>query len=263
MGLSSKMTWVFLSPHFDDAILSCGGLIWQQTQAGQDVQIWTVCAGEIPAGPLTPFAQDLHARWGTGLASVAARRAEDEAACRVVSARSRYFILPDCIYRRLSDPSGNLAAAVPVVTQNDDLWLPYQAGEAPLVGQVGDWIRAGLKEITNIHLVSPLAVGGHIDHRLVRAAAASLRVPIWYYADYPYSVKHGFDPRRWLGKSQPVYSLSLSPQAVSAWQNAVAAYASQISSFWPGLEEMHAAVAAYAGLKAGHSLWRGSPASAQ
>ena len=49
--------WIYLSPHFDDAVLSCGWLIWQQAQAGQRVEIWTVCAGEIPPGPLTPFAQ--------------------------------------------------------------------------------------------------------------------------------------------------------------------------------------------------------------
>jgi hypothetical protein len=122
-------------------------------------------------------------------------------------------------------------------------------------------MRTGLKETANIHLVSPLAVGGHIDHRLVQAAAASLELPLWYYADYPYSARHGFDPTLWLGKGRPVYSRPLSLQAVSAWQNAVAAYTSQISSFWPGLAEMRAAIAAYAGLKPGHSLWRANPPS--
>ena len=72
------MAWIYLSPHFDDAVLSCGGLIWEQVRRGERVEIWTVCAGAIPPGPLSPFAAELHARWGTGMASVEARRAEAE-----------------------------------------------------------------------------------------------------------------------------------------------------------------------------------------
>src|SRR5512146_806517 len=145
--------WIYLSPHFDDAILSCGALIWQQGQSGQRVEVWTVCAGEIPPGPLTPYAEELHARWGTGLSSVAARRAEDEVACRAVGAMPRWFSVPDCIYRRLPD-SGE-----PVVTGEDDLWLPLRPGETALVEKVRGWIRQGLETavgggVARIHLVS-------------------------------------------------------------------------------------------------------------
>jgi len=40
------MRWIYISPHFDDAVLSCGGLIWEQTHKGITVEIWTVCAGD-------------------------------------------------------------------------------------------------------------------------------------------------------------------------------------------------------------------------
>ena len=79
------MHWIYLSPHFDDIALSCGGLVWHQVQAGDVVEIWTVCAAAPdPSQPFSPFAQSLHARWGTGPASVAARRAEDIASCQQV-----------------------------------------------------------------------------------------------------------------------------------------------------------------------------------
>jgi hypothetical protein len=35
------MRWIYLSPHLDDAALSAGGLIYEQTQAGIQVEIWT------------------------------------------------------------------------------------------------------------------------------------------------------------------------------------------------------------------------------
>ncbi len=250
--------WIYLSPHFDDAVLSCGGLIWQQAQSGQRVEIWTVCAGEIPPGPLTPFAGELHARWGTGVGSVARRGLEDEAACAAVGAAWRRFTLPDCIYRRLP------GSGEPLVNGEDDLWRPIHPGEAYLVEEIRGWIAGELVvaaagrggRARRTHLVSPLTVGGHVDHRLVRAAAEALGAPLWYYADYPYSGKEAFEPRRWLGGDCRAYSRRLSPAALAAWQAGVAAYASQASSFWKDTEEMRRAIRAYARRPEGHALFR-------
>ena len=255
--------WIYLSPHFDDSVYSCGGLICQQAQAGQTVQIWTVCGGEIPPGPLTPFAQELHTRWGTGFASVERRREEDEAACLLVGAAGRHFNLPDCIYRRRLAPPG-----APLVTREDDLWLPLPPGEAPLVELVAAWLRQGLARVATgrnqgkVRLVCPLGVGGHVDHRLVRAAAESLGCPLWYYADYPYAATEGFAPYQWLGLGWRIYTRRLSNEAIQAWQAGTEAYASQLSSFWPGPEEMRRSIADYAQLPPGHTLWRRSPANA-
>ena len=70
------MRWIYLSPHLDDIVLSCGGMVWQQVQAGDVVEIWTIFSGDAPPGPLAGFAQELHARWQTGPEASAVRRAE-------------------------------------------------------------------------------------------------------------------------------------------------------------------------------------------
>ncbi|MGH2521295.1 MAG: PIG-L deacetylase family protein, partial [Anaerolineales bacterium] len=57
----SYLTHLYLSPHFDDAALSCGGTIHQQTRQGERAVVVTVCAGDSPPGPLSAFAQTLHA----------------------------------------------------------------------------------------------------------------------------------------------------------------------------------------------------------
>ena len=105
------MTWIYLSPHFDDVALSCGGLVWEQSQARENVQVWTICAGEVPPGPLSPFAAELHARWEAGQNAPAERRVEDLAACRAMGAVHRHFDLPDCIYRRGLDQTTHLYAS--------------------------------------------------------------------------------------------------------------------------------------------------------
>src|SRR6266508_5878097 len=96
------MRWIYLSPHFDDVVLSCGGMVWEQTQAGHKVEAWTICAGAPgPGEPISDFARQLHTRWGTGPEAVPVRRAEDDAALHLLGSESRYWDLPDCIYRRL------------------------------------------------------------------------------------------------------------------------------------------------------------------
>ena len=93
------MSIIYLSPHLDDVALSCGGLIWEQTQSGDSVEIWTICAGDPPQDRLSPFAEELHQRWRVGHNAVDIRREEDIHSCRLLGAKYRHFEVPDAIYR--------------------------------------------------------------------------------------------------------------------------------------------------------------------
>ncbi len=242
------MSWVYLSPHFDDVVLSCGGLVWEQVQSGESVEIWTICAGAPQEGePLSAFAHALHARWQTGLEAVPARRREDEAAVAVLGARLGYWDLPDCIYRRM--PDGTF-----LVNGEADLWQPVHPQETGVVERLKDWMSAQLDETDC--LVSPMTLGNHVDHHLVRAAAEGLGREIWYYADYPYAVQQ---PQALAALVQPDWHkeyYSIAPQGLAAWQDAVNEYTSQISTFWNGAEKMRAELKSYWEQGGGSCLWR-------
>ena len=71
---------IFLSPHFDDAVYSCGGTIGVQVSAGLRPLVITVFGG-APASPVefSPFAAEIHRTMGfrqDAQAAVAARRRE-------------------------------------------------------------------------------------------------------------------------------------------------------------------------------------------
>ena len=89
-----------LSPHLDDAVLSCGGLIARWINRGYDVTVLTIFAGDPPPGPLSPFAQELHSRWDQADGAVASRRAEDRIACGRLGASVAHLAFPDALYRR-------------------------------------------------------------------------------------------------------------------------------------------------------------------
>lgn len=246
-GKTGTMDWIYLSPHFDDAVLSCGGLVWEQSQAGRRVRVWTICAGDPDPGALSPFAQSLHERWKTGSRATAKRREEDALACRLLGAIPRHFPFADCIYRR-SPGDGS-----PYYPSQEAIFGPLHPAESRLVDDLADLLQRELPDPVN--LVCPLTIGGHADHRLVRAAAEALKLPLWYYADYPYVLAEADGAEGLRDDLEPVL-FPVSVAGMEAWQGAIAAYASQISSFWPSLEAMRAAVRAYHDRNGGIYLWR-------
>ena len=170
------MRWLYISPHLDDAILSCGGLIWEQTRAGAKVEVGTVCAGDPPEGTLSLFTEVLHTEWGTGVETTSLRSEEDKAACCSVCARYRHLSIPDCIYRSAQDGAW--------LYDPNTLMGEIHPADLPLVEMVRTFVAASL--MPEDSLACPLTVGGHANHRLMRAAVEAFGRPLAYYADVSY-----------------------------------------------------------------------------
>ena len=242
--------WAFLSTHFDDVALSAGGLVWELTQRGDQVEIWTICAGDPPIDqPLTDYAQMLHVFWELGKADVPYRRSlEDAACCQVLGAGFRRYTVPDCIYRF------HPLTGQPMVNVPDDINLPLGSDEAYLVPPVTDFLRKNLYQ--GIELVSPLAIGQHRDHVLTRLAAERLGPPLWHYVDYPYVNREEVDLKDCIPESAERFSLSVSPDGLQAWQEGILCHKSQMIMLFADEAEMRQSIAAYAQSGGGSSLWR-------
>ena len=253
MTSTNRHAHVYLSPHLDDAVLSSGGSIWEQVQAGESIKVVTIFAGPPdPDVPLSPFAQSLHARWRMSVDAVKTRQEEDREALARLGARPCHWSYRDAIYRRT--PDGGYA-----YTSEDALWGSVHPSEAELVHELGDRIGE-LALVPRGTLYVPLAVGAHIDHRIVRWAAEGGGRALLYYEDFPYAE----DPERvdaalGEGRWRPAV-VPLSDEALEAKIAAVACYRSQMSSFWGSREEMAASVRAFAerigGAGAAERYWR-------
>lgn len=240
------MRYVYLSPHLDDVALSCGGLVWEQSQRGEQVEVWTICAGDPPPGPFSALAQGLHQRWGTDRQTVAQRRAEDLASCELLGAVPRHFEVPDCIYRRHPETGEAL------YTSEESLFGRLNPVEHGLVNTLARELTQNLP--AEAHLICPLSLGGHVDHQLTRAAAERLGLPLRYYADYPYvMLYHNIDEHLPPGLEAHVFPVS--SVGLANWQHSVAAHASQISTFWENEIEMKRSIRAYSERVGGVILW--------
>ena len=241
------MEWIYLSPHFDDIALSCGGLVWEQVQSGEKVSIWTICAGKPPPEPLSSYAQSIHDRWETSREAVSVRRGEDMLSSQRMGASPRYFSIPDAIYRRSPRDDS------PLYTSESELFGDLRLEEAGLVDTLTGELRKALPLASEI--VCPMALGGHVDHRLVRTAAREISLRMWYYADYPYigqidESKLSINPEM----RQKVFPVS--EAGLNIWIEAVAAHASQISTFWSDLDQVREAIRAYWEPYEGIRLWQ-------
>lgn len=230
---------IYLSPHLDDVALSCGGRIWQQARSGASITVITVFAGAPDAGrALSPFARELHARWGTPEDAVRTRRREDQEALAVLGAHAVHWGYQDCIYRRTAE--GTVA-----YPNEEALWGPIDPVDTSLIRRLRDRVAA-LTSTSAGSLYVPLAAGGHVDHRIVRRAAEDSGARLTYYEDFPYAQDAESLKAATLGHAWDVEAVPLSEAALRAKVTAIARYASQLSTFWGSREAMAESVRAYA-----------------
>jgi LmbE family N-acetylglucosaminyl deacetylase len=239
------MRWIYLSPHLDDAVLSCGGLIAQQRMHGLHVEVWTIFAA-VPSperGGL--LARYLHMRWGFENAqqAVEARREEDQQALSILQAQARYFPFLDCIYRQ--DSEGQ-----PLY---ENIFSPPHPAEADLAERIAVALGEHLREEDVV--VAPLAIGEHVDHVLVRQAARRLGRPLWNYAEVPYLFK---SPQEIEQKTRSLQSVlfPLSFWGKKAWLSACSAYRSQIAELFGDEEAMQRTLQEYMARENGLRLWK-------
>ncbi|MGD9093827.1 MAG: PIG-L family deacetylase [Anaerolineales bacterium] len=244
------MKWVYLSPHLDDVALSCGGLVWEQSQVGYQVTVLTICAGDPPDVPLSTFAKSLHDRWQTGVEAIVERRREDLVSCQEMRATAIHLSIPDCIYRR-SEYEGK-----PICDSEESLTEPSHHDEGDLIWRLGKELRQLIPPDGEV--VCPLTLGGHVDHVLTRRAVEGLDRDLWFYADYPYVGKESSSIQRLIGEDWTSKVFPVSSMGLDAWGRAVAAHASQISTFWSDSGAMRNALFEYYHQEMGVRLWRKS-----
>jgi LmbE family N-acetylglucosaminyl deacetylase len=245
------MRWIYLSPHLDDAVLSAGGLIYEQTKSGIPVQIWTFMCGyppDLPEGEYSSFAQSLHTLWGFSSAQegIRVRRQEDKSAAAQVGASVLHFDFLDCIYRRGANGDW-LYYEISIPPREEDVEIPSQIAEAVSARLTPDDV-----------LVCQLSVGSHVDHVLVRQAAELLGWPLLYDADIPYLFEKPYELEpKTAGMKESVHMVT--ETGLKSWQEAILEYKSQIvvlGDSFNAVEKAREAIQAYWAVQTGISLWQ-------
>jgi LmbE family N-acetylglucosaminyl deacetylase len=223
------MRRIFLSPHLDDAALCAGGLIYDQSSAGDEVQIWTLQSGIPSTDQLTPYARVMHERWSTTTAkqTVRLRRLEDHRAAEILGATPVHLDYLDAIYR---------TTALGEPLYGDPVGAPVHAEDEVLVEKIAHELRRRL--LGDDELICLLGIGDHTDHVIARRAAEATGAPLTYVADFPYVVEYPETIEKRAGDMQPERR-PISEAGLAAWTRAVKAYASQLAAVFGGADPAH------------------------
>ncbi len=182
---------VAMSPHLDDAVLSCGALLAQL--AGQHpVTVTTVFTAAAPRPWSLPARKQLRALGGVDAEDFfAQRRAEDTEVLAGLGATAVHLGFRDALFRR-----GRRGPTYPVF-RFDAARGRVASCDAGLAAEVSARVGAIARASACGVILAPLGIGRHVDHLITRRAAQQLGGPIRivYYSDFPYSRTAVPDPR--------------------------------------------------------------------
>jgi hypothetical protein len=199
----SRMVAAILSPHLDDAVLSCWHLL-AQPDALVVINVFT----GVPASAEAPAWWDRLTGAADSGQRARERLDEDRRALALAGRRPVNLGFLDEQYRETDQPL------------------------APLIAR----LRAVL--VPGIHVHAPAAFGGHADHALVRAAALELRragFAVSLYADLPHATLHGWPG--WVTGRGAAPSQDL---AAALWRRALAETGVSPESLAPTVHELDA-----------------------
>lgn len=177
---------VVLSPHLDDAPLSCCGLIGTLREE-VDIQVVTICAGNpAPAVSLSrDDTRDLVEETDPEAEAelTRARRDEDVDAMRDLDVNFVHLGFEDAIYRR-SPTSGER-----IYHSSREKWVSPRIDDARHIEELYLVLRQFSRNMGRILLVSPMSIGYHMDHAITAHVAMRLESPsvdLLFYEDFPY-----------------------------------------------------------------------------
>jgi LmbE family N-acetylglucosaminyl deacetylase len=175
-------------------------------------------------------------------------------ALKILGAEAIHLTIPDCLYR--TDP----ASGQHLYPTREALFGDVHPVEAALTQIIARDIAGVLRGAQPHRLYVPLGLGNHVDHQLARRAAELAGDIFAYFEDYPYAAQESGFAAMALSRALIPEVVPLMEADLAAKVAAIAAYTSQISTFWGGLAEMEAAVRQFAehtgGGRRAERLWR-------
>jgi LmbE family N-acetylglucosaminyl deacetylase len=184
-----KYDYIYLSPHYDDAAFSCGGLIHSQCEAGSSVLVITIFGSAAKAGePLSEVGKWFHNLMGNPADETVMRQEEDKAAMAILGADLCWLTFQSSIYR------GQPYQGIWFYPSREDMFGQLNRQEDGFELTIADALYRCLADANRSRSViyAPLAVGNHVDHQLTHQASWILHeqgYKVVFYEDLPYSMK--------------------------------------------------------------------------
>ena len=225
---------IYLSPHLDDAALSCGGTIALQRQNNDHVLVVTLCtAAPAPDTSFSVLAEEFHNQWDLSPDQVvSARLQEDRLAMEHLDVDYYWAHFTDAIYRH------------PTAYYSRDTLFSQPASDDPLSSLLEELVQTLVEHAPQANLYFPLGVGSHVDHLLTYAAAMYHdNLNILFYEDFPYvAVPGALEQRRAKLDDHMISTMMTIDSVIETKLASINAYESQMNELFGGSDTMRQTV---------------------
>lgn len=180
--LNKYHKFVFISPHLDDAILSCGNLIYELKKRDKKIFIITVFtrASRIESPQAKKYLNQC--LYTNAQKIFKDREKEDLNVCNSLD------IIP--IHMGFIDAAWRHYNRKPVYHSNDRQYsgeISYK--DKDMIKKITDKLKKIIDNNNKILLLSPLGIGNHIDHLIVNKIVGKIKIDKIFWEDFPYSTK--------------------------------------------------------------------------
>lgn len=201
-----RRTFIFFSPHLDDAAISCGGWIAALGQAQKLVRVITVFAAQATPTSQSAYMRHLHADWKLDVTQQ--RICEDDAALHSLGVRDVER------WEFEEAPCRVNAAQQPLYACYDELTGDLVADDHVLIAELTARIASTYEANQRVNILYfPLSIGQHVDHQILFRVGLTLRTrgySVGFYEDWPYIQNFALVPepnqagRRWRAQQMVV-----------------------------------------------------------
>lgn len=231
--------YLFLSPHLDDVILSCGMYIHKLIQSNSKVIIATVFSGSIQPQYLSPLARWFHSACKLGNNAMTVRRLEDKNVCKFIKADSIHLNLQECLYRKNANGSHRYL-------RESNIYNANLNKEKDTINKINLILKNKFKLNNFEKIYIPLGIGRHIDHLILREAVETLCTKgdinirkVNYYEDIPYACNNrDVNWKIKLTKGLNYHSYNINEEEFNIYIKAISLYKSQVHMLWYNNTEM-------------------------
>lgn len=219
-----KKRLFILSPHLDDAVISCTEhiVLWKKNYIVTIVTIFDRFSG----GCLPQYSRAILKKYFcTPRKYELLRRYEDDQALKKLQVKTIRLHLLDGGFRKTTTGKA-------MYTQSSSLFSGRVHSQDTLLYEKITRVLSNFISPNDV-VVSPLAIGKHADHIITRTVAEKMIKPsnLWFYVDFPYALKmENTQSIPWLKLLQHAFSIRLTS---GFKKNAIRTYASQAPLLFP------------------------------
>jgi len=216
-----KYNSIFFSPHIDDVVLSCGGLISKlEEKEILVVTIFSDYSGEIYSRHAKCYLNSL--KFDNANEYFNSRKKEEKLAAKILDFDFEWLDFPEAIFRFKKKLIFNNF----FYTKTSKLFGSVSREDKKIMPFIRNKIKRILKTYSNTRskLYFPLGIGNHIDHQILNEIGMDFQKnEIFFYEDFPYcsEVKN-------FGRHLKSKKVFLSEKDLKTKLKAITAYKSQL-----------------------------------